>query len=110
MQDVRKWNRLGGPIGLAYNPSMSTRPDASGPSFPSERRREEIRAMSIRVVSPLLIASALSAMAPMVPIGAAEGDLPVPRKVSKSEKEWAKVLTHSQFLVTRQKATEAPFS
>jgi len=66
--------------------------------------------MRIRVVSPLLIAIVLSASVPLVPTGAAEGDLPAPRKVLKSEREWAKQLTHAQFLVTRQKATEPAFS
>src|SRR5579864_2962381 len=33
-----------------------------------------------------------------------------PRRVIKSESEWAKILTHSQFLVCRTKATEPAFS
>ncbi|MFO0908199.1 MAG: peptide-methionine (R)-S-oxide reductase MsrB [Isosphaeraceae bacterium] len=32
------------------------------------------------------------------------------RKVQKSEAEWAKLLTREQFLVTRRKATEPPFT
>jgi len=32
------------------------------------------------------------------------------RKVSKTESEWAKVLTREQYLVTRLKETEAPYS
>jgi len=33
-----------------------------------------------------------------------------PRKVVKSDQEWARILTRNQFLVTRMKATEPPFS
>jgi peptide-methionine (R)-S-oxide reductase len=33
-----------------------------------------------------------------------------PRKVVKTDQEWAKLLTRNQFLVTRKKATEPPFS
>ncbi len=33
-----------------------------------------------------------------------------PKKIVKSDKEWAKLLTRPQFMVTRMKATEPPFS
>jgi peptide-methionine (R)-S-oxide reductase len=32
------------------------------------------------------------------------------RKVMKTDKEWQKILTHTQYMVTRQKATEPAFS
>jgi peptide-methionine (R)-S-oxide reductase len=32
------------------------------------------------------------------------------RKVEKTDEQWAKLLTREQFLVTRRKATEAPFT
>jgi peptide-methionine (R)-S-oxide reductase len=42
----------------------------------------------------------------------ATGDMPLPGsgKLIKSEREWARVLTRAQFLVTRMKATEPAFS
>ena len=43
-------------------------------------------------------------------IGRAAEDLPAPRKVNKTDREWAKQLTRDQFLVTRQKATEPAFT
>jgi peptide-methionine (R)-S-oxide reductase len=46
--------------------------------------------------------------APISRIGVAGQDKP--RKVTKTEQEWAKQLTHSQYMVCRQKATEPAFS
>lgn len=68
--------------------------------------------MKNRVICPLLIVTLLAALFPFVATDAADGERPSPspRKVNKSEKEWAKLLTPTQFAVTRQKATEPAFS
>jgi peptide-methionine (R)-S-oxide reductase len=72
--------------------------------------------MSLRVGFPILIALSLAMFVRTVPTGAADGDAPSqgepapPKKVVKTDQEWAKQLTRSQFQVTRLKATEPPFS
>jgi len=72
--------------------------------------------MSFRVVCPILIAVLLVAFVQSVPTDAADGDppspadAPTPKKVVKTDQEWAKHLTRAQYLVTRQKATEPAFS
>jgi peptide-methionine (R)-S-oxide reductase len=72
----------------------------------------EAGGMRIRIIYPLLI---VTLVVPTLPAGddgarAADGDLPAPRKVNKSDREWAKQLTRAQFLVTRMKETEPAFS
>jgi len=70
--------------------------------------------MRSRVVFPILI---LLAAVTTTPAGAADGDLATsksdltsPKKVIKTEREWAKQLTQAQFYVTRRKSTEPAFS
>jgi peptide-methionine (R)-S-oxide reductase len=41
---------------------------------------------------------------------AGKGEAAAPKKVIKTDKEWAKILTRPQFLVTRMKETEPAFS
>ena len=54
----------------------------------------------------ILVAAAL----PFVPFRLAGQEPAAKRKVTKTDAEWAKLLTREQYLVTRQKATEPAFS
>jgi peptide-methionine (R)-S-oxide reductase len=85
--------------------------------------------MTFRVVRSWALACLTAALVPIVLFGAqiATGDLPpnpdmpagVPtakgdpasaKKVIKTDREWSKILTRTQFLVTRMKETEPAFS
>jgi peptide-methionine (R)-S-oxide reductase len=52
----------------------------------------------------------LTALATFASIGSAEDFPTKPRKVNKTDAEWQKLLTRGQYLVTRKKETEPPFS
>jgi len=57
-----------------------------------------------------VIVMLLATLVPTTPTGAADGDLPGARKVVKSDREWQKQLSRTQYLVTRLKQTEPAFS
>ena len=60
--------------------------------------------------SLVLFASCFSLLPTSVIQGQEAAQTDVPKRVIKSDREWAKVLTNAQYLVTRQKYTEPAFS
>ncbi|SIO61852.1 peptide-methionine (R)-S-oxide reductase [Singulisphaera sp. GP187] len=64
--------------------------------------------MSRRIISTLALLSC--AVLTAMPSTAQEPAHKPKKKVVKSDEEWAKILTRSQFLVCRLKVTEQPFS
>src|SRR4051812_35783315 len=73
--------------------------------------------MKNRVISSIVTLFLLAASGSFATNGSAEDALPSPngvptgpKKVIKSDREWAKQLTQLQFLVTRRKSTEPSFS
>jgi peptide-methionine (R)-S-oxide reductase len=65
--------------------------------------------MSRRLSALALTVPAALAVWTLAPVSGQE-PAPKPRKVNKTEAEWAKLLTPQQFMVTRRKATEPAFS
>ena len=58
-----------------------------------------------------LVVGSLAGLLPVIENGAFAQESTAPkRKVEKTDEQWAKLLTRDQFLVTRRKATEPPFT